>query len=120
MASHDSAETLHYVDPPYVLATRGLKNPYCKKGYKFEMTDDQHRELAQFLRELTGMVVVSGYDCPLYSEIYAGWRTVRRRALADGAREREEVLWLSPAVPAVSDLFDRSNRFLDDTRPEGS
>lgn len=98
MLQHDTPETLHYVDPPYVWDTRSTGNPYCKKGYRHEMTDEQHKELATTLRELTGMVIVSGYACPLYDdELYAGWYRVERPALADGARPRTEVLWMNEA-----------------------
>jgi hypothetical protein len=54
-------------------------------------------------------VIVSGYDCPLYAEIYQGWRTERRKSLADGAREREETLWFSPNVPKHHDLFQEGS-----------
>lgn len=95
MADHDTEETLHYVDPPYVFETRSNANPYCKKGYRHEMTDEQHRDLAKFLRTLKGCVIVSGYACPLYDEeLYVGWKRAEFRALADGARERTEVLWM--------------------------
>lgn len=92
MAAHDSETTLHYVDPPYVAETRD-------KGcdYRHEMTNEDHIKLAEFLKRLRGMVVISGYDCPLYTSLYSGWRTEKRRALADGARKREETLWFSPS-----------------------
>lgn len=89
MQTHDAETTLHYVDPPYVASTRD------KGGdYRHEMTDDQHRQLAAALSQLKGAVIVSGYPSPLYDELFAGWRRVQKRALADGAAERTEVLWL--------------------------
>lgn len=96
METHDSEETLHYVDPPYVFSTRHEGNKYCKKGYRFEMTDDQHRALAAALRKLKGAVVLSGYPCELYDrELYADWQRIENRgAHADGAKDRTEVLWL--------------------------
>lgn len=101
MATHDAPKTLHYVDPPYVADTRD------KGGdYRFEMTDADHASLAEFLRGCAGMVVVSGYDCPLYAELYQGWRVEKRLAMADGAREREETLWFSPSVPQCAMQFD--------------
>lgn len=99
MASHDETTTLHYVDPPYVPETRNAGD-----DYRHEMTDDDHRALATKLEQLQGMVIVSGYPSPLYDEIYAGWRRVERRHLADGARERTEVLWLRN-VPINHDPF---------------
>jgi DNA adenine methylase len=94
MAKHDGPETLHYIDPPYVHSTRGFKQG-SHRGYRFEMTDDQHRELAAFLHTLKGAVIVSGYACDLYDrELYRGWDRIQRRAMADGARARTEVLWM--------------------------
>ncbi len=94
----DDPETLFYVDPPYPISTRNGRD-----RYKHEMTDDEHRELARRLRSIQGMAVVSGYPCELYDgELYADWRRVERKALADGARERTEVLWLSPNIRDVS------------------
>lgn len=95
MRAHDGEQTLFYVDPPYVPSTRHEGNPYCKKGYRFEMVDDDHRALAQFLRGLRGAVVVSGYPSALYDELFAGWNRVENcGAHADGAKRRTEVLWL--------------------------
>jgi DNA adenine methylase len=110
MLTHDSPETLHYVDPTYVHSTRKLRNPYCKKAYRFEMTDEQHRELASFLGGLKGMVVLSGYHSPLYDELYAGWERIEKTGpFADGARQRTEVLWMHNIQP---DLFTQAPPFL--------
>lgn len=94
--THDAANVLHYVDPPYPSSTRGR----CQ-GYAFEMTDGQHRDLAQLLHCVKGMVVLSGYPCDLYDkELYPDWQRFERPHLADGARKRTEVLWLNPAAAA--------------------
>lgn len=100
---HDGPETLHYVDPPYVHDTR---KPGQQKNYKFEMTDEAHRELAAVLRGLQGSIVLSGYPSPLYDELYAGWDRYERNALADGAEKRVEVLWLNKkAAESNRELF---------------
>lgn len=99
MRHHDAPTTLHYVDPPYVHETRQMGN---KSGaYRHEMTDADHVALAGALRELQGAVIVSGYRCALYDEVFAGWRRIDRAALADGARDRTESLWLSPRASAA-------------------
>jgi DNA adenine methylase len=95
MARFDGPQTLHYVDPPYMHETRSQKRRNSP-AYRFEMTDNEHRELAAVLHGLQGMVVLSGYPCPLYDELYADWYRVERGAYADGARERVEVLWIAP------------------------
>jgi DNA adenine methylase len=99
MLAHDGPETLHYVDPPYVPETRDKGS-----DYRHEMTEDDHRKLAAVLESLTGAVVLSGYRCGLYDELFAGWKLVERRAFADGARERVECLWLRN-VEITPDLF---------------
>jgi DNA adenine methylase len=97
MQAHDTPETLHYCDPPYVHSTRSLAM-HGHHGYSHEMTDEQHREFAACVRGLSGMVIISGYDCELYGELFGDWHKVTRKALADGARDRVEVLWLNEAV----------------------
>lgn len=104
MQAHDGGETLHYVDPPYLPETRSLKNPYdltYAGMYAHEMTAADHERLLSALRGLAGMVVLSGYPSPLYDDALAGWLRVDRKALADGARERTEVLWINPAAAAA-------------------
>lgn len=103
MQDHDSPETLHYVDPPYMAELRSTSS--ASRSYRFEMTDEQHRALGDRLNALAGMVVVSGYPCEQYEEMLAGWRRVQRNALADGARDRIEVLWLKNIDRLKGDLF---------------
>lgn len=97
MLCHDTPKTLHYCDPPYVHATRPLAM-HGNHGYAHEMTDADHRRFAECVRGLEGPVIISGYHSPLYDELFGDWRKVEKAALADGARERTEVLWLSPNV----------------------
>jgi DNA adenine methylase len=95
MAAHDSADTLHYVDPPYTHGTRGNSSRW---NYRHELTDDDHSALAVALRGLRGRVVLSGYACELYDlELFPDWHRVEKETHADGARDRTEVLWLNPA-----------------------
>lgn len=104
MRAHDRASALHYVDPPYVHETRSGGNPHCTKHkYRHELDVAGHQALLEALRGLTGMVVLSGYPHPLYDAALQGWRRVERAALADGARERTEVLWINPAAAAALD-----------------
>lgn len=99
MRQHDSLQTLHYVDPPYVHSTRSMNNPYDLEygGYEYELDDGEHRALADELQKLRGMVMLSGYPSPLYDELYPSWRRIELQAYADGARERTECLWLNQA-----------------------
>lgn len=95
LLQHDGPDTLHYVDPPYVHATRGQGSTDFRHRYAHEMFDHDHRDLARILNGLQGMVVLSGYGGDLYDKLYTGWRTYQREAFADGARKRTEVLWLN-------------------------
>ena len=90
--TYDGPDALHYVDPPYVFATRYGR--WTGKAYKQEMTDKQHRELAFTLHNVKGNVVLSGYACPLYDELYGDWARVTKETHADSAKDRIEVLWL--------------------------
>ena len=102
MATHDSPETLHYVDPPYLAATRARANRRPDNGgvYRHELCDSDHADLLNFLRELSGMVVLSGYPDPSYDAALPDWHRIERAARADGALKRIEVLWLNPACAA--------------------
>lgn len=104
MAAHDGPETLHYVDPPYVLSTRTDEGA----DYAHEMTDAQHADLVAFLRTVRGKVILSGYPSPIYDDGLASWRRVERRALADGARARTEVLWMNFTPAVTGSLFARA------------
>lgn len=92
---YDRPDTLFYCDPPYPASTRGR---WAKTGYAVEMTDDDHRRLAETLHGVAGMVVLSGYDCDLYRELYPDWRSETRATTTDGGFSRVEVLWLNAAA----------------------
>lgn len=101
LEKYDAPDTLFYVDPPYVQATRNSRG--C---YRHEMTDTQHEELAEHLHALQGKVVLSGYACPLYDRLYSGWLTASMETMGDKAAKRTERLWISPA--AVKDFPQRT------------
>ena len=106
MLQHDGAETLHYVDPPYLPETRSDKS---RKGgdryhaYTHELSTADHLDLIGQLNALTGYVVLSGYPSPLYEAPLAAWRMMTCDALADGARPRTEAIWLNPRAAAALD-----------------
>lgn len=89
---YDSPDTLFYCDPPYVHDTRG-----DAKAYGYEMTNQEHAELAQVLNKVRGMVAVSNYQCDLMDELYPPpkWHKTRSGARTNHATKgiRIEVLW---------------------------
>lgn len=83
---------LLYVDPPYPGQARDHR-----AQYRHEMrTDAEHADLAEALHAARAAVVLSGYHCPLYDELYAGWDRVSldtQTGNGNGDRSRVEVLW---------------------------
>ena len=91
----DHSEALFYVDPPYLNSTRPNSN---KKQYQFNLSDDDHRALAELLRAVKGKVIVSGYKSELYDQLYPGWNKAECTAQASGQHgriQRTEVLWMN-------------------------
>lgn len=105
MMQHDSPQTLHYVDPPYVWDTRSQRSPSDAKyrRYNYELDDAGHLDLLRVLKGLRGYVVLSGYPSPLYDDNLKGWLRVTTKAHADGAADRVEVLWINPEAAAKLD-----------------
>lgn len=94
---------LLYVDPPYLASTRNSTH------YKAELkTADAHRELASALADCKATVVLSGYDSPLYAELYDGWHRYEQTTTTgngNGDRARTEVLWANRPLGDQLDLF---------------
>ncbi|NEP83385.1 MAG: DNA adenine methylase [Okeania sp. SIO3B3] len=95
----DSEETLFYCDPPYPHDSRT-----DKKAYGYEMTDDEHRKLAEVLHGVQGKVAISGYHCQLFDTLYQDWHYFDAPAKkahstntgTDGKKQnRVEVLWVN-------------------------
>ncbi len=108
---YDSPETLFYCDPPYIHTTRGDSNAY---GY--EMTDDQHRELACVLNAAQGMVAVSNYPCSLMDKLYpAGkwWKTLGPLKTNHATKGlRREALWTNYDPRKIREGRSESNGHL--------
>lgn len=92
IARYDTAETVFYLDPPYVHSSRG-----DSAAYGYEMSDADHVELAGVLASIRGRAVLSGYRTPLYDRLYAGWNRIDAPArIAHSVRQpRRESLWLN-------------------------
>lgn len=90
--AYDDAETLFYVDPPYMWGTRAKNAKYA--GYTHEMNDQNHKDLLNQLRKTKGSVVLSGYDNDLYNEMLPDWQKHTRRSYSAQGRIRKEVIWV--------------------------
>lgn len=92
---YDTPETLHYIDPPYLMSSRtGGVN------YQYEFSDEQHLCLLNLLLSVQGKVIVSGYINELYSTTLKGWKESKRASsyanstLQNGEKSyRQEVIW---------------------------
>ena len=87
---YDDHGTLFYCDPPYPHSARG-----DSRAYGYEMSDDEHRELAKLLHQVNGKVALSGYQCELLDELYANWNLHLAPAKQSHAikKMRQEALW---------------------------
>ncbi len=92
---YDATDTLWFVDPPYPLATRQAST---RRVYVHEMSDAEHVDLLDRLRQLKGMVAVCSYGNDLYREALSDWRLVQKDARTQVSRPRVECLWLNPAL----------------------
>lgn len=95
---YDTERTLFYIDPPYVLKSRKR----AAKRYLHEMLDEEHRQLAEVLHRIRGMVILSGYKSPLYEELYPDWQVTTKTTTTNGNSTAVEYLWLSPNATEMS------------------
>ena len=89
---YDTAETVFYLDPPYVHASRG-----DTAAYQHEMSDDDHVALADVLSSIRGRAVLSGYRTPLYDRLFESWTRIDApvRTAHSVRKPRQESLWVN-------------------------
>lgn len=87
---YDDKNTLFYCDPPYPHESRG-----DSKAYRFEMSEMEHRELADILKSCKGKVAISGYRCELMDELYYDWQRedAPEKNCHSIKKPRREALW---------------------------
>lgn len=97
----DFNKAFFYVDPPYPLECRASKN-----DYKFEFSNDQHRDLAKRLHDIEGYAMISSYDCELMQELYEDWNMIKFPIKKNNIRSSEvqECIWIN-YTPAKTGLF---------------
>lgn len=90
---YDRPETFFYVDPPYELRMRNYK-----KWYNHEFSDKDHALLAENLKNIKGMAMVSGYESPMYMELYKDWTFIplkERKHSMKGSKAWKECVWIN-------------------------
>lgn len=89
IAKYDDNNTLYYLDPPYIAETR---TQFSHHQYRHEMSIDEHCRLVSLILRLKAMVVISGYEHPLYKQLEdAGWNKYTRMYYG-----KKECIWCSP------------------------
>ncbi|MFQ7249127.1 MAG: DNA adenine methylase, partial [Ruminococcus sp.] len=83
------ATALIYCDPPYLLNTRS------QKQYAKEMTDQDHKDLLEVLRNHKGYVIISGYQSELYDDILHGWHKKETISRTQSGEKKKEILWMN-------------------------
>lgn len=86
---------LIYADPPYLLETRRGKQ------YRYEMTEQDHLELLEALKQHSGYVILSGYPSEMYDRELRGWSIIHRKSYNQNADKRTEALWCNFEIPGM-------------------
>lgn len=95
ISKYDNADTVFYCDPTYMPKTR--QSP---KAYNYEMTEDQHKQLAYKLCSCKSKVIISGYPSQQYDEWFADWKVIERKIVNHASQKKikeykTECLWIN-------------------------
>ncbi len=94
---HDGADTLFYLDPPYLPESRT-----ARKTYAHEMSSQDHSSLLAAIAGARGMIVLSGYHSTLYDRAIGLWKRYETELPNNAGQGRSkqrrvEVVWMNPA-----------------------
>ena len=96
-----------YLDPPYPMETRTCQRP----AYRYEFTDEQHKQLLGIIKTLDCMVMISSYMNELYAEELKDWRLVTFSSRKRNHEKSTECVWMN--YPEPIELHDY--RYLGET-----
>ena len=113
ISRYGSPHTVHYVDPPYLASTRtGLTGRTGGDYGHDHNTEHHHRQLATVLHACRGHVLLSGYPCPLYQQLYPDWIQLTRLVTRPTTNRRghagvpaTETIWTNRPAAGNTDLF---------------
>ena len=71
------------------------------KQYRHEMTEQDHLDLLEALKQHKGSVILSGYPSEMYDLELRGWSVIQRKSYNQNADPRTEVLWCNFEVPGL-------------------
>ena len=89
---YDTPTTFFYCDPPYPHESRG-----DGKAYGYELTDSEHKQLADALHGVQGKVAISGYRCDLMDTYYRDFYRIDAapKRCHSSKKLRQEALWIN-------------------------
>ena len=91
-----SEQTFIYLDPPYLLSTR-RSGPI----YEHELTEADHLKLLRMIKKLDCMVMISGYQSPMYARELSGWYRQSYLSQTRGGFSALEILWMNYPPPTA-------------------
>lgn len=97
---YDSPEVLMYLDPPYVRSTRK-----SGKLYRYEMDNEQQKELLALIVQSKAKIIISGYDCDLYNTALQGWYKDSVFSQTTSNTLAEEIIWQNFEPSGQMSLF---------------
>lgn len=114
VAAYDAADSVLYLDPPYLASTRRGLDRQRPKDYAHDAsTPEDHRRFAEAARACSGTVLVAGYASLLYEELYGGWHrtewTLQRPSSNRAGRDSDlavEVVWSNRPLGIQPSLFE--------------
>jgi len=95
-------DALIYADPPYLTETRDYG-----RYYNFELSEEDHIQLAKLLNEREGPAIVSCYHSELYEKLYKEWVKKETTTRDASNKKRTELLFIKGLnnQPIQKELF---------------
>jgi DNA adenine methylase len=101
----DTPTTLFYCDPPYPKDTRNRN--WANRAYAHEFAPHDHVHLANALKAIKGMALVSTYPNDHYAELFADWTSVTTSCQTMNKTIATEQLYISPRAAAFLGLQEK-------------
>lgn len=84
---YDGLETFFYLDPPYIVNNNADREKY----YKFDLnTEENQKKFLDFILNIKGKVMVSGYDSSIYREKLKNWKIKSKKYTKDSSNRKNE------------------------------
>lgn len=98
---YDLPKTLWYLDPPYLAKSRTSASN--RRGYKCDLSDEDHIRLLDRIKSLKGKVMLSSYKNDIYDAHLKDWRQIHIRGFTDSMNRSKsvETLYLNYDPPQL-------------------